>query len=87
MKENRNEAIFREEIGMKRQPDNLSGIENKDKSKARLVSLGLSRIVDVKKHVISQGLLSPLVPTSCEQRQRSGWTGGEDQEIQSTGLS
>ena len=40
--ENRNE----------RQPDNnLSGIENKDKSKARL-SLGLSQIVDVKKHII-----------------------------------
>ena len=35
-----------------RQPDNnLSGIENKDKSKARL-SLGLSQTVDVKKHVI-----------------------------------
>ena len=36
-----------------RQPDisdNLSGIENKDKSKARLISLGLSRIVDVKKY-------------------------------------
>ena len=31
-----------------RQPDNLSGIENK----ARLVILGLRRIVDVKKHVI-----------------------------------
>ena len=44
-----------------RQPDNLSGIENKDKSKAQL-SLGLSRIVDVKKHFIWQGLLSPLSP-------------------------
>ena len=44
----------------KRQPDNLSGIENKDKTKAQL-SLGLSRIVDVKKHVIWQSLLSPHV--------------------------
>ena len=43
------------------QPDNLSGIENKDKSKARL-SPGLSWIVDVKKHVIWQSLLSPLCP-------------------------
>ena len=34
-----------------RQSDNLSGMENKDKRNARL-SLGLSRIVDVKKHVI-----------------------------------
>ena len=45
----------------KRQPDNLSGIENKDKSKAQL-SLGLSRIVDVKKHAIWQSLLNPLSP-------------------------
>ena len=49
MKKNRNE----------RQPDNLLGIENKDKSKARL-SLGQNRIVDVKNHVIWQSLLSPL---------------------------
>ena len=34
-----------------RQSDNLSGMENKDKRNARL-SLGLSRIVDVKKHFI-----------------------------------
>ena len=68
------------------QPDNLSGIETKDKSKARL-SLGLSRIVDVKKHVIWQSLLSPLSPHFMQQKQRSGWTGGEDLELQSTGLS
>ena len=58
VKKNRNEAIFRGENRNERQPDNLSGIENKDKSKARL-SLGLSRIVHVKKHVIWQSLLSP----------------------------
>ena len=62
-----------------RQPDNLSGIENKDKSKARLVSLGLSQIVDVKKHVIWQGLLSPLSPhlmwaeTALWVDRRRGW--------------
>ena len=59
--ENRNEAIFRGKNRNKQQPDNLSGIENKDKSKAGL-SLGLSWIVDVKKHVIWQSLLSPLGP-------------------------
>ena len=45
--ENRNEAIFQEKNRNEQQPDNLSGIENKDKIKARL-SLGLSRIVVVK---------------------------------------
>ena len=68
--ENRNE----------RQPDNLSRIENKDKSKARL-SLGLSRIVQVKKHVIWQSLLSP----HFMRTETAGWTVGEDKEIQSTG--
>ena len=68
--ENRNE----------RQPDNLSGIKNKDKSKARL-SLGLSRIAHVKKHVIWQSLLSP----HFMRTETAGWTGGEDKEIQSTG--
>ena len=62
MKKNRNEANFSwKKNRNKRQPDNLSGIENKDKSKAQL-SLGLSRIVDVKKHVIWQSLLNPLSP-------------------------
>ena len=59
--ENRNEAMLREKNRNERQPDNLSGIETKDKSKARL-SLGLSRIVDMKKHVIWQSRLSPLSP-------------------------
>ena len=39
--ENPNEAIFRGKNLNKQQPDNLSGIENKDKSKAGL-SLGLA---------------------------------------------
>ena len=51
-----------------RQPDNLSGIENKDKSKARL-SPG-SRIVHVKKHVIWQSLLSP----HFMRTETAGWT-------------
>ena len=63
-----------------RQPDNLSGIENKDKSEARL-SLGLSRIVHVKKHVIWQSLLSP----HFMRTETAGWASGEDKEIQSTG--
>ena len=64
MKTNRNEAILQRKDLNERQSDNLSGMENKDKSNARL-SLGLSQIVDVKKHV-------HLVPTSCEQRQQFG---------------
>ena len=68
-----------------RQSDNLSGMENKDKSNARL-SLGLSRIVDVKKHVIWQSLLSPFSPHFM-RAETAGWTGGEDEEIQSTELS
>ena len=69
----------------KRQSDNLSGMENKDKRNARL-SLGLSRIVDVKKHVIWQSLLSPFSPHFM-QAETADWTGGEDEEIQSTELS
>ena len=58
-----------------RQPDNnLSGIENKDKSKARL-SLGLSQIVDMKKHVIWQSLLNPLCP-HFKRTETAGWTRG-----------
>ena len=68
-----------------RQSDNLSGRENKDKSNARL-SLGLSRIVDVKKHVIRQSLLSQLSPHFM-RAETSGWTGGEDEEIRSTELN
>ena len=68
-----------------RQSDNLSGMENKDKRKARL-SLGLSRIVDVKKHVKWQSLLSPFSPYFM-RAETAGWTGGEDEEIQSTELS
>ena len=68
-----------------RQSDNLSGMENKDKRNARL-SLGLSRIVDVKKHVIWQSLLSPFSPHFM-RAETAGWTGGEDEDIQSTELS
>ena len=56
-------------------------MENKDKSNARL-SLGLIRIVDVKKHVIWQSLLSPFSPHFMRAE-----TGGEDEEIQNTELS
>ena len=83
--ENRNEAIFRDKNWNERQSDNLSGMENKDKSNAWL-SLGLSRIVDVKKHVIWQSLLSPFSPHFM-RAETAGWTGGEDEEIQSTDLS
>ena len=68
-----------------RQSDNLSGMENKDKSNARL-SLGLNRIVDVKKHVVWQSLLSPFSPHFM-RAEKAGWTGGEDEEIQSMELS
>ena len=81
--ENRNEAFFREKIGMN--GSLISGMENKDKSNARL-SLGLSRIVDMKKHVIWQSLLSPFSPHFM-RAETAGWTGGEDEEIQSTDLS
>ena len=63
VKKYRNEAIFREKNRNERQPDNLSCIENKNKSKARLI-LGLSRIVDVKKHVMAKStksIKSPLL--------------------------
>ena len=60
-------------------------MENKDKSNAR-ISLGLSRIVDVKKHVIWQSLVSPFRPHFM-RAETAGWTGGEDEEIQSTELS
>ena len=60
-------------------------MENKDKRSARL-SLGLSRIVDAKKHVIWQSLLSPFSPHFM-RAETAGWTSGEDEEIQSTELS
>ena len=80
VKKNRNEAIFRGKIGMKGSLIIYWASKTKTKSKARL-SLGLSRIVHVKKHVIWQSLLSP----HFMRTETAGWTGGEDKEIQSTG--
>ena len=63
-----------------RQPDNLSCIENKDKSKARLI-LGLSRIVDVKKHVIWQSPISPALGVDRRRGRRDTQHGSDGTQL------
>ena len=78
-KKNRNEAIFRGKIGMKGSLIIYSGIENKDKSKARL-SLGLKPDRSREKaRYMTKSTKSPLHANRD--------SGGEDKEleIQSTG--